>query len=246
MENRSWKIGEIAKRTGLTIRTLHHYDQIGLFSPSMVTESGHRLYTDDDVARLHQIISLKQLGFALEEIKAMINNSEYNVTDMLKMQISRLNEEISIRVELRGRLQEIFELSNSGQSVSSERFMMAMQMMRIIQSPHFKPEQAEEMKNLFKSLNINELEKSHAEGLQLIAELRKYKKMGKLPDDPAVAALAERWKREVDSFAPADAGFIQSAEQYYSENPEDAVGHGMDGELYEYIKKAVSFISTNK
>jgi MerR family transcriptional regulator, thiopeptide resistance regulator len=242
MENRSWKIGEIAKRTGLTIRSLHHYDQIGLFSPSGVTESGHRLYTDADVTRLHRIVSLKQLGFVLEEIKVMINNSDYNPTDMLKMQLSRLNEEISIRVGLRGRLHDIFELLNSGQSVSSERFMMAMQMMRIIQSPHFKPEQAEEMKNLFKSMGENELEKSYAEGLQLIAELRKYKKMGKLPDDPEVVALAERWKREMDSFAPADAGFIQSAEQYYSENPEDAVRHGMDRELYQYIKKAISFI----
>jgi DNA-binding transcriptional MerR regulator len=242
MENRSWKIGEIAKRTGLTIRSLHHYDQIGLFSPSRVTESGHRLYTDTDVTRLHQIISLKQLGFALEEVKVMINNPDYNLTDMLKMQLSRLNEQISMLVELRVRLHDIFELLDSGQSVSSGRFMMAMQMMKIIQSPHFKPGQAEEIKNLFKSLGENELEKSYAEGQRLISEFRKYKKMGKLPDDPEVASLAERWKQEVDSFVPADAEFTQSAEQYYSENPEDAVQHGIDGELYEYIKKAVSFI----
>jgi DNA-binding transcriptional MerR regulator len=242
MENRSWKIGEIASRTGLTIRTLHHYDQIGLFSPSRVTDSGHRLYTDADVTRLHQIISLKQLGFALEEIKVMMSNPDYHLTDMLKMQLSRLNEQISNLIELRVRLRDIFELLDSGQSVSSERFMMAMQMMRIIQSPHFKPGQAEEMKNLFKSLGMYELEKSYAEGQQLIAEFRKYKKMGKLPDDPGVSALAERWKREVDLFAPADAEFIQSAEHYYSEHPEDAVRFGMDGDLYEFIKKAVSLI----
>jgi DNA-binding transcriptional MerR regulator len=242
MENRSWKIGEIALRTGLTIRTLHHYDQIGLFSPSRVTDSGHRLYTDADVTRLHQIISLKQLGFALKEIKVMMNNPDYHLTDMLKMQLSRFNEQISILVELRVRLQDIFELLDSGQSVSSERFMMAIQMMRIIQSPHFKPGQTEEMKNLFKSLGKHELEKSYAEGQQLIDEFCKYKKMGKLPDDPGVAALAERWKREVDLYAPADAGFIQSAEQYYSEHPEDAIRYGMDGELYEFIKKAVSLI----
>jgi DNA-binding transcriptional MerR regulator len=242
MENRSWKIGEIASRTGLTIRSLHHYDQIGLFSPSRSTDSGHRLYTDADVTRLHQIISLKQLGFALEEIKVMINNPDYHLTDMLKMHLSRLNEQINILVELRVRLQDIFKLLDSGQTVSSERFMMAIQMMRIIQSPHFKPGQAEEMKILFKSLGKHELEKSHAEGQQLIAEFRKYKKMGKLPDDPEVAALAERWKREVELFAPADAGFIQSAENYYSEHPEDAVQYGIDKQLYDYIKKAVSFI----
>lgn len=120
--------------------------------------------TDADVTRLHQIISLKQLGFALEEIKVMINNPGNNLTNMLEMQLSRLNEQISILAELRVRLQDIFELLVSGQSVSSERFMMAMQMMRIIQSPHFKPRQAEEIKNQFKSLDENELEKSYAEG----------------------------------------------------------------------------------
>jgi DNA-binding transcriptional MerR regulator len=242
MENRSWKIGEIAKRTGLTIRSLHHYDQIGLFSPSRVTDSGHRLYTDADVTRLHQIISLKQLGFALEEIKVMINNPDYHLTDMLKMHLSRINDQMSTLEELRVRLQDIFELLDSGQTVSSERFMMAMQMMRIIQSPHFKPGQAEVMKNLFKSLDGNELEKSYTEGQLLIAEFSKYKKMGKLPNDPEVASLAKRWKQEVDSFVPADAGFIQSAEKYYSEHPEDAVQYGIDYELYEYIKQAVSFI----
>jgi DNA-binding transcriptional MerR regulator len=242
MENRSWKIGEIASRTGLTVRSLHHYDQIGLFSPSRVTDSGHRQYTDADVVRLHQIISLKQLGFALEEIKVMINNPDYHLTDMLKMHLSRIKDQMSKLEELHVRLQHIFELLDSGQTVSSERFMMAMQLMRIIQSPHFKPGQAEEIKNLFKSLGEDELEKSNVEGQQLIAEFRKYKKKGKPPDDPGVVALAERWKREVDLFAPVDAGFIQSTEKYYSEHPEDAVQYGIDYELYEYIKQAVSFI----
>src|SRR5438128_9914377 len=61
------KVGELARRTGLTIRTLHHYDEIGLVKPSLHTESGHRLYTAADVARLQQVLSLRQLGFALEE-----------------------------------------------------------------------------------------------------------------------------------------------------------------------------------
>jgi MerR family transcriptional regulator, thiopeptide resistance regulator len=242
MDNRSWKIGEIASRTGLTIRTLHHYDQIGLFSPSRVTDSRHRLYSEADVTRLHQIISLKQLGFTLEQIKVMMNNPDYHLTDMLKMHLSRLSEQISKLEELSVRLQDIFELLDSGQTVSSERFMMAMQMMRIIQSPHFKPEQAEEMKKLFKSVGNHELEKSNAKGQQLIAEFRKYKNMGRLANDPEVAALADRWKREVDLFAAADAGFIQSAEKYYSEHTEDAVPYGIDRELYKYIKKAVSLI----
>ena len=60
------KIGELASRTGLTVRTLHHYDEIGLLKPSHRTDSGHRLYTVRDLGRLQQIVSLRQLGFSLD------------------------------------------------------------------------------------------------------------------------------------------------------------------------------------
>ena len=64
------KVGELARRTGLTIRTLHHYDEIGLLKPSGHTESGHRLYTSSDITRLQQVVSLRQLGFSLDEADA--------------------------------------------------------------------------------------------------------------------------------------------------------------------------------
>ena len=57
-----WKVGELAERTGLSVRTLHYYDEIGLLSPSRRTAAGHRLYTAGDVVRLQQIRSLKQPG----------------------------------------------------------------------------------------------------------------------------------------------------------------------------------------
>jgi DNA-binding transcriptional MerR regulator len=52
-----WKVGELAKRTGVSVRALHHYDEIGLLSPSHRSEAGYRLYTEIDVARLQQIRS---------------------------------------------------------------------------------------------------------------------------------------------------------------------------------------------
>ncbi len=71
-----WKVGDIAKLTGLTVRTLRFYDQIGLFSPSGQTESGHRLYNELDLSRLHQILSLKELGLSLEEIKSVLSGGQ--------------------------------------------------------------------------------------------------------------------------------------------------------------------------
>lgn len=65
-------VGELAKKMGVTVRTLQHYDREGFFSPSAVSEGGRRLYTDKDLIKLYQILSLKHLGFSLEDIKNRI------------------------------------------------------------------------------------------------------------------------------------------------------------------------------
>ena len=63
-------VGELAKKMGVTIRTLQYYDKEGLLSPSAESEGGRRLYTDKDIVLLHQILSLKSLGFSLKDIKS--------------------------------------------------------------------------------------------------------------------------------------------------------------------------------
>lgn len=65
-------VGELAKRVGVTVRTLQHYDKEGFFSPSAESEGGRRLYTQKDLVNLHQILCLKHLGFSLQDIKKRI------------------------------------------------------------------------------------------------------------------------------------------------------------------------------
>ncbi|MEH3088915.1 MAG: MerR family transcriptional regulator [Microbacterium arborescens] len=66
------RIGEVADRTELSLRTLRHYDEIGLVTPSARTEGGFRLYTDDDVARILLIRRMKPLGYSLEEMSELL------------------------------------------------------------------------------------------------------------------------------------------------------------------------------
>jgi len=234
---RTLKIGVVAKKTGLTVRTLHHYDQIGLLKPSDETVSGHRLYTDSDIARLHQILTLKQLGFTLDEIKNMMNNSNYNPKEIVSLQLTRLDDQINQLVEFRKRLLDIVELFDGGGSVSSERFLMAIQMMKMIESPHFSESHRAEMIHKYKTTDMNEFVNNRTDGSKLITEFRKMKDMGKLPNDPEVVPLAKRWMLEVESIVPK--GFVQSAERYYSENSNESIAYGMDSELYLFIKEAV-------
>ena len=69
-------VGEAAKKIGVTVRTLQYYDKEGLLSPSAESEGGRRLYTDKDLVTLHQIISLKSLGFSLDDIKQRLISLE--------------------------------------------------------------------------------------------------------------------------------------------------------------------------
>src|SRR5581483_343396 len=89
-----WKVGELAARTGLTVRTLHHYDRIRLLCPSCRPRSnhgsGHRLYTAAHVARLQQVLSLKMLGFGIEQIREYLSRSDYDPRRVVRLHLERV------------------------------------------------------------------------------------------------------------------------------------------------------------
>src|SRR3954471_1725022 len=96
----AWKVGELARRTGLSIRTLHYYEEIGLLSPSRRTEAGHRLYAAGDVVRLQQIKSLRQLGFTLKEIRDCLDKPGFSAQQVIQLHLLRLGEQIELQQRL--------------------------------------------------------------------------------------------------------------------------------------------------
>ena len=84
MNKKPMAVHEVAKLTGITTRTLHYYDEIGLLKPSIVTEAKYRQYTDDDLSRLQEILFFREVGFALKEIKELLNSPNYNRSEALK------------------------------------------------------------------------------------------------------------------------------------------------------------------
>ncbi|WP_454639817.1 MerR family transcriptional regulator [Bacillus mycoides] len=75
-----YSIGEFSKRTGISIRTLQYYDELGLLKPEKNISSGHRVYKDRDILALQKIVSLKVLGYSLEEIRVMLNVKSLNIS----------------------------------------------------------------------------------------------------------------------------------------------------------------------
>ncbi|WP_103108766.1 MerR family transcriptional regulator [Brevibacillus reuszeri] len=126
-----WRVGELAKMAGITIRTLRFYDQIGLFSPSGYSASGYRLYTEKDISSLQQILSLKELGLSLEEIKAVMAGDQLGLSDIVTMQIDRLKENIRMQQKLLQELENVSSRMQRNEPFSVENFMKIMRNMRM-------------------------------------------------------------------------------------------------------------------
>ena len=89
MKQRTYTVGEVARLSGVTVRTLHHYDRIGLLPPSSRTDAGYRLYTAEDLERLQLILLYRELGGSLEEIATALASGRDRL-EVLQSQRERL------------------------------------------------------------------------------------------------------------------------------------------------------------
>jgi DNA-binding transcriptional MerR regulator len=87
-----YQVREFAERSGVTIRTLHHYDHLGLLKPAVYSEAGYRLYSDDDFVRLQQIVTLKFLGFSLKQIHDLLDGEVLDLPGMFRLQRDIMGE----------------------------------------------------------------------------------------------------------------------------------------------------------
>lgn len=139
---REWKVGELAKLAGLTVRTLRYYDQIDLFSPSGHTESGHRIYTESDIARLQQILSLKELGLPLDQVKSVISGHHFSLFDIVSLQMERLKESIKVQQKLLKELEHVTSLIKKDEPLTVQEFTNILGYMRITNRNFFAERQA--------------------------------------------------------------------------------------------------------
>jgi len=101
----SYTVGDVARLAGITVRTLHHYDEIGLLQPTDRTDAGYRLYVDEDLVRLQQILFYRELGFSLDEISTILTDPTWDLSESLESQHALLTE----RIERLGRMVKAVE-----------------------------------------------------------------------------------------------------------------------------------------
>ncbi|WP_280495087.1 MerR family transcriptional regulator, partial [Nocardia farcinica] len=107
-------VGQAAARLGVTVRALHHWDDIGLAPPSLRTATGYRLYTGADLQRLHRIVVYRELGLGLDRIRAVLDDSATEVPAALRAQRAQVRERIARLEQLAAGLDRMIEAHERG------------------------------------------------------------------------------------------------------------------------------------
>ena len=234
---RTWKIGELARRTGLTVRTLHHYDEIGLLAPSYRTGAGHRQYTADDVARLQMIVSLRQLGLPLREIGDWLSRPGTSPRSVIELHLARLRDQIDEQQALYRRLEAIAERLRTAEEVSADDFLTTMEMIAMYDK-YYTEEQRQKIEERGREIGPEAIRAAEKEWPELIAKVRAEMEKGTDPASETVQALARRWMELVQAFTGGDPGIAQSLGTMYREEEGLRDRTGLDAELFAYVNRA--------
>lgn len=198
---RRYRVGEVAELTGVSVRTLHHYDQIGVLRPSVRSEGGHRLYGEVDLLRLQQILTLRYLGFALREAGALLDRPDFDLVASLRIQQLVLRDRIAALERIDAALAELLDrrletgrwnwsLAAAASAAVHEDLAHSGEQMESV-AQLYTPEQMKQFEELGRSLPPETVRRMEEDWTALLADVRAGR--GLDPASAAARALADRW-----------------------------------------------------
>ncbi len=224
------KVGELARHSGLTVRTLHHYDAIGLLTPSGRSSAGYRLYNASDVARLHAIQALRQLGLSLAKIGDMLAANGTSLSDIVSRQIRALDHEIAQARELRARLSLLEAAISAGQPPEMSDWLATLDLM----ATYRKYFTSAELRKIFRNWK-----KTQADWSPLIGEVQNALERGVGPDSLEAQQLAHRWMDLSMRWMQGDLDLAMRWGQIYQLEPAANGQNGIDLALIRYMGQAI-------
>lgn len=240
MKEPPWKVGELARNTGMSVRALHHYDEIGLLRPSLRTAAGHRLYDRVDIERLQQIHSLRLMGISLDETKRLLDGAAASPRQVIDLHLARLREQIAMQKRLAGRLRALAHHLDTAESVSLDELCKTIEeMMRV--EKYFTPEQLEVLEERRISVGEERMQTVRDDWNEIIPKVRAAMENGTDPTSPEVLALARRWKALVHEFTGGDPAIANAVKKMYdNEGPalQEKMGNVPTPDMFAYMGKS--------
>jgi len=190
-----WSIGELAKACGVTVRALHHYDEIGLLSAGQRTASGHRRYTEEDVRRLYRIRSLQMLGLPLAEIGAVLGtpaDDMGSLRTLLERQLLHLRQHAEQVQAVQDRIRDLLSRIDGAAMPAPEQFMATLEMITVLEN-YFTPEQRQELAGRRAELGSDSIDAAKVRWAALVEEGLRHVENGTPVTDPSIREWARAW-----------------------------------------------------
>lgn len=201
MRERVWKIGEVAAVAKVSVRTLRHYDEIGLLRPSRRSEAGYRLYTSGDLVRLQQILFIRELGLGLAQIRRVMLDPAFDTGRALRRQRDLLEEKARHTGALVDAVDRALRAFEKGEPMDTEEMF---EVLGEFDPSAYEAEAEErwgdteayaESARRTKRYTKDDWKRIQAESAEITAALVAALERGLPPDDPAVQTIVERhWK----------------------------------------------------
>lgn len=235
------KVGDLVKQTGVSVRTLHYYDEIGLLSPSDRTEAGYRVYGEEDIIRLQQIISLRQIGFSLEQIRDCLEQEQFSPHYVVQLHLSQLQEQMALQQQLYTKLEAISAHLQAAKSISIQEFIQIIEVTTML-GKYYTPEQQDYLKTRAGQIGQERIRQVEAQWQDLIEQARTAMENGTDPADESVQVLARRWRSLIEEFTGGDPSIQQSLNTMYQQEGAAVASRGaVDAALIDYISQAMQY-----
>jgi DNA-binding transcriptional MerR regulator len=228
--------------TGVTVRTLHHYDRLGLLKPTGRTGAGYRLYGERDYARLQQIVTLKFIGFPLKQIKSLLDRNALDLPTTLRLQREILGERrrrIEAAIEAIERAERHIA---SGQELPEEVLRKIIEVIEMQNNWDWvkKYYTEEQLAELATRGTPEVLERGQREWAVLIKEVEQAIAEGVDPSSEKAQALAARWNGLIEEFTGGNPEILQSLKRLYSDqaNWPDGAQKPYTDEVGQFINQA--------
>jgi DNA-binding transcriptional MerR regulator len=251
VSERRWSIGELARAGGVTVRTLHHYDRIGLVSPGERTPAGHRRYVEADVRRLYRVRTLCGMGLSLDEVAVVLRNGgddPDSLRGLLTAQLADLEARAARIEEAAQRLRGLLARLAEAAMPEPEQFLATLEPMSVDVRGYLSDGQLTAITGQAAKLGSAAVERVKTEWLELFTGLRQHLLDGTPVDDPEVRELIARWREIAGAFHPGGPE-VEAATTALWEDNRAGVGQDLDerlgwsgpggaAEVVDYLRKA--------
>lgn len=210
---------DFAQRTGVTVRTLHHYDRLDLLKPSGYTQAGFRLYGERDFIRLQQIVTLKFIGFSLKEIKTILDRKPLDLSTTLRLQREMLAEKrrhLDCAIEAIAQAESV--VASNGEP-DWEAFRRIIEVIEMQQNTEWmkKYYTEEQLAELGKRWSPELQERVSQEWATLIKEVDAASAAGVDSASAEAQGLAARWSALINEFTGGDPAIAESLKNLYAD-----------------------------